>query len=88
MVLVIYSPTKGYFIGCENAGFGGVEGAAQFSHDLREALDLSCLDTPVTVLLNRHLGYVRSDASDAIGLQGKDRADIYHQAVVLTVHET
>ena len=86
-MIVLFSPSKGFFVGCEPAGFGGVEGPAQFSKRVSKALDLQRDWESFESTAKHHLGYVRSDAPDAIALQGPDREDLKKQALVHAVHD-
>lgn len=86
-MIVIFSPTKGYFIGCEPAGFGGVEGDPEFSWDIGQALDLHRSWSTFEKESKHHLGYIAPKTPDARGLEGSIE-EIKGLAAALVVHES
>jgi hypothetical protein len=87
-MIVAYSPKQGFFIGCEPAGFGGVEGDPLFRQSMKEALDLSHGRQDETIQqCHYHLGYIHKVAPDAVLLHGT-RTEIRNQATVLSVMES
>lgn len=89
-MIVAYSPKKGFFIGCEPAGFGGVEGAAEFNHDPGKALNLAHnrrVDDHEWNSCQYHLGYIKQEAPDAF-LMRSTREDLRNMTAVYQVMET
>lgn len=86
-MVVIVSPSRGYFIGCESAGFGGVEGDAQFSWDAAQAIDLSYGMWDTDHVTRQHLFYTSRVAPDVVVIEGS-RQEVEQQAAVLSTHET
>jgi len=83
--MVVFSPTKGFFIGCEPAGFGGVEGDPEFSWSAGEALDLERTWSDFEKETAHHLGYISPRTPDAFGFRGT-REELSDLAAVCAVH--
>ena len=90
MMIVAYSPKKGFFIGCEPAGFGGVEGPAEFDHNPKKALNLAHgrnVDDQEWNSCQYHLGYISQEAPDAFLMRGT-REDLKEMATVYFVMQS
>ena len=75
-MIVVFSPTRGFFIGCEPAGFGGIEGWAEFDNDISKALNLELDAEPFERTAAHHLGYIRPEVPDAVALQGESLEEL------------
>ena len=87
-MIVVFSPGRGFFIGCEPAGFGGVEGGPKWSSMVEEAMDLEKDYEEFDRTAAWHLGYIRGDQPDAVAIQGRTRAELASQAAAYEVHES
>ena len=90
MVIAVYSPMSGFFIGCEPAGFGGVEGAPEFDQHPMKALNLAQgrnINDSEFDSCRYHLGYIRPTAPDAFLMRGR-RKDLRDLAAIYQVMET
>jgi hypothetical protein len=90
MIVVVYSPKRGFFKGCEPAGFGGVEGDPEFSRDPRKAIDLAHgreVTDKEFESCRYHLGYIHPKTPDAF-LMRASRKDLRDLAAVYQVMET
>lgn len=89
-MIVVYSPKKGFFIGCESGGFGGIEGDPEFSHSPKKALDLAHGREATNKEFEScryHLGYIRPKTLDAVLIRGT-RKELENLAAVYQVMET
>jgi len=81
-MIVIFSPEKGFFIGCEEAGG---QGGPLWSENVKEALNLDYCVGDFEFVASHHLSYLRPDQPDTVAFRGT-RSEIVRQAVVYSVH--
>jgi len=90
MIIVVYSPEKGFFVGCESGGFGGIEGDPEFDRDPEKAIDLAH-NRPITdnefEKCRYHLGYIHPKTPDAFIMRGT-RQELDNLAAIYQVMET
>jgi hypothetical protein len=87
VMIVAFSPKKGFFIGCEQGGYGGIEGNPLFRKDVYQALDLSHGRDETIEYVERHVEYILKEAPDAVLLKGT-RKEVKNQAAVFKVMES
>ncbi len=80
-MIVIFSPEKGFFTGCD----GSVEGRPLWSENVKEALNFDYCVGNFEFVASHHLGYLRPDQPDVVAFRGT-RSEIVRQAVVYSVH--